>query len=632
MLNNAIKDVQDMLMNSQHATKTYLKIPEAHKQMITKGYWYNEYMENGGEQNSYFDNETNTFDTGRKGVAKALDFFPLKAISKANNYIEMIPRLAEYIASREAGRSIEVSMLDSARVTTNFSAGGDLTKFINRNGGTFLNASVQGAMQQVRNVREANMNGLKGWANLATKFAVAGVPAFLLNNILWDDDEDYEELSDYVKQDYYVIGKYGDGQFIRIPKGRTVAVIQEGLRQIGNVATGNDEADLKSYLEFVVSNLAPNNPIENNVLAPIMQVINNETWYGEDLVPSRLQDVPKAEQFDESTDSFSRFLGEKLNFSPIKINYLLDQYTGGVGDVILPMLTPEAESGDDSLLGNLLAPLKKKFTTDSVMNNQNVSDFYALSDELKLNANKTYATEEDKLRYKYINAISSELIDLYAEKREIQNTGWMSDEFKYKEVRKIQQKIDELTKEALDTYDSVNISDRYATIGDKHFLLNEENEWRTLNEEQVEKQKQASELLGISAKEYWDNDDDKYAYDWAVKYPEYYQVSRAISSDLLTYWKHNDYMWNNIRADKDENGKSISGTKKAKIIDYINNIDDLEYEEKLVLFKKYYPADDTYNQEIIDYLNSRDDISYEQMETILKELDFEVDEDGNIYW
>ena len=631
MLNNAIKDVQDVLMNSQHATRTYLKIPEAHKQMITKGYWYNEYMANGGEQNTYFDNESNTFATEKKGMSKALDIFPLKAISKANNYIEMIPRLAEYIASRESGRSVEVSMLDSARVTTNFRAGGDLTKFINRNGGTFLNASVQGAMQQVRNVREANMNGLKGWANLATKFAVAGVPAFLLNNMLWDDDEDYEELSDYVKQSYYVVGKYGDGQFIRIPKGRTVAVIQEGLRQMENLVTGNDEADLKSYLEFVVSNLAPNNPLENNILAPIMQVAKNETWYGEDLVPSRLQDLPANEQFDESTDSFSRKIGDMFNISPIKVNYLLDQYSGGIGDVVLPMLTPEAESGDDTFIGNMLAPLKKKFTTDSVMNNQNVSDFYALSDKLALEANKSSATEEDILRNKYLNSIKSDLSDLYAQKRELQNSG-LSNKEKYEQVREIQRQIDELTKEALSTYDSINVSGRYATIGDKHFLYNEENGWRSLTDKQVARQQQASELLDITAETYWDNEDDREAYDWAVKYPDYYQVSRAISDDVLVYWKHNSHMWNNIRADKDENGKSIPGTKKEKIIDYINEIDDMDYEEKIVLFKKYYPADDTYNYEIIDYLNSRDDISYEEMETILKELEFEVDEDGNIYW
>ena len=300
----------------------------------------------------------------------------------------MIPRLSEYIASREAGRSIEVSMLDSARVTTNFRAGGDLTKYANRNGATFLNASVQGALQQVRNVREAKANGMKGWANLVTKFALAGAPAFLLNALLWDDDDEYEELSDYVKQNYYIVGKYDDGKFIRIPKGRTVAVIQDAIKQVSDMATGNDEEDLKSFLQLVVTNLAPANPIENNILAPIVQVKENKTWYGDDLVPTRLQDLPASEQYDESTDSISRWLGEQLDISPVKINYLLDQYSGGVGDVVLPMLTPEAESGDNSTLGNMIAPLKKKFTVDSVMNNQNVSDFYDTSDELTTNAKK----------------------------------------------------------------------------------------------------------------------------------------------------------------------------------------------------------------------------------------------------
>ena len=426
LLKNAVKDVQDVLINSQHATRTYAAIPKALKQMATNGHWYAEYMANGGEQNSYFDTQTNTFTEQNKALEIAKTVTGLNAISKANNIIERLPRLAEYIASRELGRSIDVAMLDSARVTTNFAAGGDLTKFLNRNGATFLNASVQGAMQQARNIREAKMNGLKGWASLAGKFIIAGLPALALNHLLWDDDDEYEELSDYVKQNYYIVGKYGDGQFVRIPKGRTVAVIQNAFEQMENAITGNDEVDLKTFLDLVVTNLAPNNPLDNNILSPIVQVANNETWYGEDLVPTRLQDLPNAEQYDESTDSISRWLGEKtagwhigdtsLEISPYKANYLLDQYSGVIGDTFLPMLTPEAESGDDSFLGNMIAPLKDMFTTDSVMNNQNVSDFYDKVDELTVNANGSKATDEDVLMSKYMNSVMKEnpyaLLDL----------------------------------------------------------------------------------------------------------------------------------------------------------------------------------------------------------------------------
>ena len=615
---NAVKDVQDVLINSQHAAKTYAAIPKAITQMATKGHYYQEYLDNGGERNTYFDSETKTFKAEDNGVKKLIGM-PLRTISSLNNTIERVPRLAEYIASREAGVSIDVAMLDAARVTTNFAAGGDLTKMLNRNGFNFLNASTQGAVQQVRNVREAKANGLKGWVQLAAKVSLAGLPALLLNNLLWDDDEEYEELSDYVKDNYYVVAKYGDGQFVRIPKGRTLAVIQDAFEQVTNALTGDDEVDLRNFLELAISNLAPNNPLENNILAPIIQAQNNKAWYGEDLVPTRLQDLPAAEQYDESTDAISKWLGEKLNVSPYKLNYLLNQYSGGIGDVFLPMLTPETDGG------GILAPWQDKFTTDSVMNNQNVSDFYDTMDELTANAKSSKATDEDVLKYKYFNAVNSELSELYKQKREIQNSD-LPDNEKSSAARELQEQIVSLTRESLNTYENVNIEDGYASIGDVHFRQNDEGEWQKISDEQLEKQEDVTSSLGISAEEYWSNKEE---YDYAYKNPEKYKVAKAVGG-YSAYKTYQSELYD-IKADKDESGKSISGSRKEKVVEYINNL-DADYGEKLILFKSEYNADDTYNYEIIEYLNSRDDISYEETETILKELGFTVHSDGRVTW
>lgn len=625
MATNAIKDVQDILINSQHAAKTYANIPVALKELATKGKWYTEYMENGGENNTYFDGQSNTFKK-EDNVFKKVVGMPLRAISAANNFVERAPRLAEYIASRKKGASVEVAMLDAARVTTNFAAGGDVTKFLNRNGATFLNASVQGAAQQVRNIREAKAKGLKGWVQLAAKVTLAGLPAMLLNNLLWEDDEEYEELADYVKDNYYVIAKTGDGQFIRIPKGRTVAVIQDAFEQISNARTGNDEVDLESFLQLAISNLAPNNPLDNNIFAPITQAATNKTWYGDDLVPTRLQDLPEAEQYDESTDALSKWLGEKLNISPYKINYVLDQYSGGIGDVFLPMITPESDGS------GALAPFADKFTTDSVLNNQNVSDFYDTMDELTKNANSMHATDKDVLSYKYMNSVNSELGELYAQKREIQNSD-LSDAEKDKAIREIQEQINSKARESLSSYSNVRIEDGYATVGDLHYRWYEPGEdstaeagWQKISDDQLEKQNEVTKGLGISASEYWGNKEE---YDYAYKNPEKYTVAKAVGG-YTAYRTYASELYD-IHADKDEDGKSISGSRKEKVADYINNL-DADYGEKIILFKSEYPADDTYNYEIIDYLNSREDISYQEMATILKELGFTVDSNGNIYW
>ena len=118
-------------------------------------------------------------------------------------------------------------------------------------------------------------------------------------------------------------------------------------------------------------------------------------------------------------------------------------------------------------------------------------------------------------------------------------------------------------------------------------------------------------------------------FDYATKNPEKYAFSKAVGG--YSAYKSYQEALSDISADKDENGKTINGSRKEKVLDYINGL-DADYYEKIILFKSEYNADDTYNNEIIEYLNNRSDISYEEEVEILKGLGFEVDADGNIYW
>lgn len=99
---------------------------------------------------------------------------------------------------------------------------------------------------------------------------------------------------------------------------------------------------------------------------------------------------------------------------------------------------------------------------------------------------------------------------------------------------------------------------------------------------------------------------------------------------IRRYWDYRQGL-KKIVADKDENGNSIPGSKKQKIIEYIDGL-DVDFEEKLILFKYQYPSDNTYNYEILEYLKGRTDISDAEKKVILKDLDFTVDENGNVRW
>jgi hypothetical protein len=139
---------------------------------------------------------------------------------------------------------------------------------------------------------------------------------------------------------------------------------------------------------------------------------------------------------------------------------------------------------------------------------------------------------------------------------------------------------------------------------------------------------------GISYSDYDSADEDgKRAYTWAYENPGKYTMSKAISDDFMVYYNHRSALYD-LKADKDAYGNTISGSKKEKVIDYINN-SDLDYGQRIILYRSMYSSKQDkadYNSDIIDYLNSRDDISYEEMVTILEELDMKVDENGYITW
>lgn len=658
MITNSLKDIQDVVVNSQHTAKTISKLPEAYSQILEKGYWYNEYIQNGGEQNSYFNANDGSFENDKKvSMGKNITTMPLRAISKVNNIIEMSPRLAEYIASREKGRSIETSMLDASRVTTNFKAGGNVTKFLNRNGATFLNASVQGAMQQVRNIQEAKVKGLKGWTALACKYAVAGLPVILLNNILWKDDEDYENLQDYVKDSYYCIAKYGDGKFIRIPKGRTTATIQKIISNISEYITDDKKLNIDNFakdfwedLQFTMDNLAPNNPLDNNIISPIIQAVTNTSWYGEDIVPSRLQDKPAAEQYDESTDKFSKWLGEKLKVSPYKINYLLDQYGGGISDIVLPMLTPQAENN----------MMEDKFTTDAVMKSRYPGEFFEKSDEINVSANSDKATDLDKVKNKYMTNISKEMSKLYEEKRKVENSS-ANDEIKKNQLKEIQKEINKLAKTGMEKVDKVEINGITAKAGDELYYKYH-GEWTKLDEEEKEKTKD------ISLKSYADfknkiynetqrqKDSGELEEDKQLKnttkskilldsnysdkdklelYKNYVsstdkKVSVAVEKLGMPIDVYLNYKSNKFENDKDEDGETISGTKKDKVYNYVNSLSDVDLIYKYMMVKMEDINDSYGDRAILNFVNDNKQLDFEERKEVLETLGFEVDKYGNV--
>lgn len=649
MFTNPIKDIQDGALNSKHSTLFLRNIPEAVSQIKNKGQYYKQYIANGGSYETYF----NYGDGYNQLPVQRARFDPrrvLDKISTINQYIEMTPRLAEFISSIEAGDSLETAMYNAQEITTNFKRGGNWTKNLDANGVTFLNASVQGAVKQIRNIQEAKAQGIKGVTNLAVKWSVAGLTPYLLSQLLWGDDDDYEELSDYVKNNYYLLWKNDDATFVRIPKGRVMSVIQNLFEQPLNSLKG-DKIDIPEFLELLQNQVLPSDPTENNIFSPILDVAQNKTWYGGDLVSQSMQNLPSSEQYDESTDSLSIWIGQKTGLSPIKINYILDQYSGAIGDIILPTLTLEAENDSNSFLSNLFSPLKDKFTTNSITNNQNMSDLYDLDDKLTKLSKSANATSEDILKSKYINSIQTKINKLTAEQREIQNDKSLTNNEKYKQVLEKQKEINKLAKEGINNYNDIESYDNYGSVAGVEYYLNSKNEWTKVDD----KESKELENLNMNGK-----DKDKY-FETKVKigviksnenietsekkqkigelvissklsdkykgflYGKYYSSEEEIENieklkiDIDEFIKFNSQ---NFESDYNKyTGESIANSRKIKVIKYVNGL-NLNIAQKALLIKSEYQSYDNYDAQIFNYINDMEYSKYEKA-SLLKQYGFD---------
>lgn len=641
IVTNFFKDIQDGAFNSKYSKKFFKNYGKALNEIVTKGKYYESYMANGGMNNTYFEYDKGVKKKGNKIIEK---------IRSTNEIVEQLPRLSEFISTLEDGKSLNEALYNAAEITTNFKRGGDITKAINRNGANFLNASIQGLDKQFRNF--SRENGAKGYVNLLVKATVMGVAPAVLNHILLKDDDEYKKLSDYIKDEYYLFKK-ADGNFAKIPKGRVLSIFGSAARRTLETAEGEKDS-WKGFKDTVVNQIAPNNPLEDNILAPVIAVKNNKTWYGGDLVSSRLQKELPKNQYDETTDNLSKWLGEKLNVSPKKINYLLDQYSGGIGDILLPAITPQAKK-------NVIVD---KFTADSVFKNKYPGKFYETLEKQTQIANDSFATDEDQLQLKYLNSVSKEMGDLYKEKRKIQMSN-ISNKEKTAKVREIQEKINTLAEKGLSNYNTGIKTKNSYKAGGENYYKDGKGEWQKLDDDELKgglsvdtyadykqkvyKETQSKRESGKLTKTQSLKDKDKLeillnsnysSKEKSAIYENYilsstnttYPLLKKSGIDIDEYMK---YLQQDFKSEKKDNGttsgKTVAGSAKIKTYEYVNSM-NISYEQKLLLLGTQYKLNNAERTKLYNYVKTLD-YSQEEMQKVFEKLQgFTVYKDGRVTW
>jgi len=335
----------------------------------------------------------NTSNVGRTAKWAGRKLWNAVTLSRLNEIVEQTSRYAEYKFGKQdkataAGR--QQAFLNAQEATVDFSRTGnsqvahDLKQII-----PFFNASEQGVYQTAREFLSESERGrlpvrfAKTVVNTALASALASV--MLLRNLGEDEKEEFDWLSDDLKAEHiYLPNPFGDTPLLRIP------IVQDPLARavhafVTNAIWYGESDDVVIDTAVVAQNILDGfNPVGGTIFDAANAVNTNTNWYGSRIVPTRMDGWDPTTQYTEETAdlfiSTSRMLsGVGVKVSPMMLQYLAEQYTGFVGQMVIPAISKDPHTGEAMGVSAVIDNARKKLTSDPLVSNGITSAFYDTS-------------------------------------------------------------------------------------------------------------------------------------------------------------------------------------------------------------------------------------------------------------
>lgn len=295
--------------------------------------------------------------------------------------------------------------------TIDFARGGKMSRQVNQFV-AFFNVGIQGTDQTMRYIKRQMRTNPVGF--MAKAFTLVTLPSLLLFLINKDNDE-YWELPEW-RRDTYWNFPLGDGKWFHFPKPFELGVLFGSIpERFFEWVNTRDPSAFDGLGDTMLDGFTPVSNVWDlipDAFLPILEVTSNYyAWQDRPIEGMADERLPQSERYGIWTSETAKKLGELFNYSPKRIDHLINGYGAGASKFVvnwLDLLTEEGRAKADPME---LIPGASAFVSDAYRSSASVNNFY---DEIE-------EWERDRPKHAYTKQLRSTRTQLDNIRKEIES-------------------------------------------------------------------------------------------------------------------------------------------------------------------------------------------------------------------
>jgi hypothetical protein len=246
---------------------------------------------------------------------------PLEFLRLLSTLGEEATRLGEMKRALDASKNPIAAAFASREVTLDFARVGAKARAMNAIT-AFFNAQLQGVDKMRRNFKEDP----KG--SILRSLMYITLPSVLLYMVNRDDPR-WKEIPQWQKDLFWII--MTEDSIYRIPKPFEMGIIFGSVpERILEMIDNNDPSAMDGIGQTIIEGLSPSF-VPTGLLPVVENMTNYSLFYDKPLVGMAESKLPAGQQYTQFSSEISKLIGEKLDYSPAKIDNLIRGWTGGLG-------------------------------------------------------------------------------------------------------------------------------------------------------------------------------------------------------------------------------------------------------------------------------------------------------------